>query len=77
MVQVIIWVFVPHIHIQSRNANQSKNISRNKRIVKENYIITQRLNKNAEVLHVQLKTSLFKSESKEEICTKHQKLTIL
>lgn len=55
MVQVIIWIIVPHIHIQSRNENQSKNTSGNKIIVQKKYFITQRRNQKAEVLYISIK----------------------
>lgn len=67
MVQVIIWIIVPHIHIQSRNENQSKTTSGNKIIVQKKYFITQRRNQKAEVLYISIKYvyNFLKSGSRE------------
>lgn len=74
--QVIIWIFVPHIHIQSMKANQSKNTSRNKEIVQKNTSLLKDLIKKHKSYTSQLETYLFKSGSREEICTKQQKVLL-
>lgn len=76
LLRVITWIFVRHVQVQSRNANQSKNTSRNETIVQENNILPKGFSKKQKSHTSQLQMSLLRNGSRGEIFTKQQKLLL-